>query len=69
MMKYKKIPLDPNIEQTYISNSFARYKSVIQEQFALAKNSVCFDYTDSISYKERQFLLEVLQELQDSINS
>lgn len=66
MMKYKNSPISSDIEQAYVNSAFSRYKTVIQEQYALAKNNIDFFYTDSVSYKERQFLLEVLQEFLDS---
>ena len=68
MMKYRGEPLDEGLEQIYVNNSFARYKTIIQEQYALAKNDIDFQYSDSVSFKERQLLLEVIQEFLESTN-
>lgn len=66
VMKHNKVDIPEDIELSYINTSFARYKSIIQEQYALAKNNIDFSYSDTVSYKERQFLLEVLQEFLES---
>lgn len=69
MMKHNREVIPDDIEESYINTSFARYKSIIQEQYALAKNDIDFFYSDTVSFKERQFLLEVLQEFLDSTNN
>lgn len=69
MMKHNREVIPDDIEESYINTSFARYKSIIQEQYALAKNDIDFFYSDTVSFKERRFLLEVLQEFLDSTNN
>lgn len=68
-MKHRREEIPADIEESYINSSFSRYKSIIQEQYALAKNNIDFSYSDSVSYKERQFLLEVLQEFLESTSN
>lgn len=45
-----------------IANAIKREKQVIEEQVYLQEQGVSFSYTDSITYRERQKLLEVYQE-------
>lgn len=68
-MKHRREEIPADIEESYINSSFSRYKSIIQEQYALAKNNIDFSYSDTVSYKERQFLLEVLQEFLESTSN
>ena len=68
-MKHRREEIPVDIEESYINSSFSIYKSIIQEQYALAKNNIDFSYSDTVSYKERQFLLEVLQEFLESTSN
>nr|DAW53788.1 MAG TPA: hypothetical protein [Caudoviricetes sp.] len=68
-MKHRREEIPADIEESYINSSFSRYKTIIQEQYALAKNNIDFSYSDTVSYKERQFLLEVLQEFLESTSN
>lgn len=68
-MKHRREDIPADIEESYINSSFSRYKTIIQEQYALAKNNIDFSYSDTVSYKERQFLLEVLQEFLESTSN
>ena len=48
--------------ENMIAKAIKRESQVIEEQIYLQEQGVSFSYTDSITYRERQKLLEVYQE-------
>ena len=51
----------------YVVFSLKRYKNILRKQLYLQNHGVSFDYTDKLSYKQIDDLIEVCQELDEEM--
>ena len=53
----------------YVVFSLKRYKNILRKQLYLQNHGVSFDYTDKLSFKQVEDIVEVVMEVDEEINN